>query len=279
MKNQNYITTNHRGGIGNVMFKLAASISLAIYNNVDYIFSNEFIRISDLCYLPGSLGRPATQGHPDYRVYYSNILRGITFIDRLPGSYMTYTENDFHYIPIQYQQGSNLLLDGYFQSEKYFENNKSLIFDLYCPTEDIKNQIKNLFPDIHDFASLHVRRGDYLQFPSHHPLQTKDYYEEAVNRIGIDKTFLVFSDDLEGCKELLDFIPNKIFYTSNIDWMDMYTMSMCNDNIICNSTFSWWGAWLNENPNKKVISPTKWFGPAYAHCSTQDLIPESWQRI
>ena len=76
-----YISTNHRGGIGNVLFKLAASISAAIDNNVEYVFSNEFIRPKDLAMV--------TQGYPDYRIYYSNILRNIKFVDRLPQPYVT----------------------------------------------------------------------------------------------------------------------------------------------------------------------------------------------
>ena len=111
-----YISTNHRGGIGNVLFKLAASISAAIDNNVDYLFSNEFIRDKDLMMV--------TKGLPDYRVYYDTILRNVSFIDKLPTPYTTYIEPYFHYAPIPYLEGTNLVLDGGFQSEKYFENNK-----------------------------------------------------------------------------------------------------------------------------------------------------------
>lgn len=266
-----FITANHCGGLGNAMFKLASAISTAIDNNVPYIFSNEFVRPVDVAVVTG--------GFPDYRIYYDNILRGIQFIDKLPEEYITHGEPGFHYTPIQYQPGTNLLLAGYFQSEKYFLNNKQTIMDLYGPPEHIKEQIRINYPEIGNYASIHVRRGDYLYYPDHHPQQSKEYYEAAVNEIGIDKTYMIFSDDLEGCKDLLDFIPNKHFFTSNVNWMDMYIMSMCSDNIICNSTFSWWGAWLNQNPNKKVIAPNHWFGPAYHFYSTQDLIPESWIKI
>ena len=114
----NYITTNHRGGLGNVMFKLAASISLAIDNEVEYIFSNEFLRPVD---------RITTKGDPDYRRFYNNVLRNVKFINKLPGHYFVHTEKQFNYKEIPYEKGINLLLDGYFQSEKYFENNKQYI--------------------------------------------------------------------------------------------------------------------------------------------------------
>ena len=275
----NFISTNHRGGIGNVMFKLAASISAAWDNNVDYIFSNEFIRTSDIHYLPGSLGRPATQGYVDYRVYYSNILRGVKFIDVLPTPYITYTEPGFEYNPIPYTPGTNLLLDGQFQSEKYFENYKDKIVDLFKISDEIESQIREFIPNVNDLAFLHVRRGDYTQFPNHHPLTTREFYEQAVKEIGEDKTYLIFSDDLEESKKLLDFIPNKHFYASGVDWMDFYIMSLCGDSIIANSSFSWWAAYLNSNPNKKVIAPVTWFGPVYAHYDTKDLIPNNWIKL
>ena len=75
---------------------------------------------------------------------------------------------------------------------------------------------------------------------------------------------------------MFNFIPNKYFFNSGTDWLDMYIMSMCEHNIICNSTFSWWAAYLNENTNKIVIAPKKWFGVVYESWDTSDLIPNSW---
>lgn len=265
-----YITTNHRGGIGNVMFKLAASISLAKNNNVDYIFSNEFIRPKDMV---------ATKGLPDYRRYYTNLLRKINFIDRLPDHYFIHTEQQFHYHEIPYTQGTNLLLDGYFQSERYFENHKEFIKNLFSPTEEIKQQIVGSLPNISEYTSIHVRRGDYLQYPNHHPQQSIDYFKQACDIVGTNKPYIIFSDDLDGVQNMFDFLPNKIFYTSGEDWLDMYTMSLCENNIICNSTFSWWGAYLNSNPNKKVITTTNWFGPVYRTWSIQDLFPKEWIKL
>ena len=263
----NYISTNHRGGLGNVMFKLAAAIGVALDNKVDYLFSNEFLRPVD---------QITTHGFPDYRRFYDNVLRNVSFITELPNPYVTYVENQFNYKTIEYQSGTNLLLDGYFQSEKYFQNNKQYIVDLFKPTDEIKQLILSNYSEINQYVSIHVRRGDYLHFPDHHPQQSSDYYQTAFNQIGIDKTYIIFSDDVEGCKDLFDFIPNKFFYNSGTDWLDMYIMSMCEHNIICNSSFSWWAAYLNENPNKIVIAPKKWFGNVYASWDTSDLIPADW---
>jgi hypothetical protein len=256
----NYITTNHRGGLGNVMFKLAASISMAIDNGVEYIFSNEFIRPND----------------PNYENYANNILRNINFIDKLPESFLVYSETQFDHHNINYIKGTNLLLDGYFQSEKYFENNKQFIIDLFGPNEEIENRILTNLPDVFNYVSIHIRRGDYLQLPNHHPQQSAEYYKSAAEIIGLDKTYLIFSDNLDEVKNMFDYLPNKIFYTSGEDWLDMYTMSFCKDNIICNSTFSWWGAYLNKNKNKKIITTNRWFGSAYAHFNISTLFPSEW---
>lgn len=257
----NFITTNHRGGLGNVMFKLSAAISLAIDNNIEYIFSKEFIRPNI---------------DPDYGKFYDNILRNIKFIDRLPSNYTVHRERQFSYSEIKYTRGTNLLLDGYFQSEEYFINNKKTIIDIFRPTENIKKSVLSDLPDVNSYVSVHIRRGDYLNFPDHHPQQSPEYFRSASELIGIDKTHLIFSDDIESVKGMFDYLPNKIFYTSGRDWLDLYTMSMCGDNIICNSTFSWWGAYLNMNKNKKVIANSKWFGPAYIHHSTASLFPKEW---
>lgn len=266
----NYITTNHRGGLGNVMFKLAASISLAIDNEVDYIFSNEFLRPVD---------RITTKGDPDYRRFYNNVLRNVKFINKLPGHYFVHTEKQFNYKEIPYEKGINLLLDGFFQSEKYFENNKQYIKDLFNPNQEITDKILTNLPDVYNYASIHIRRGDYLQYPNHHPQQSIEYYKNAAEIIGIEKTYLIFSDDLDGIKDMFDFLPNKIFYTSGEDWLDMYTMSFCKDNIICNSTFSWWGAYLNPHEDKKVITTNNWFGPVYGNWDISTLFPEDWIRL
>lgn len=259
------------GGLCNVMFKLAASISLAIDNKVDYIFSNEFIRQIDKDIVCG--------GFDDYRIFYDNVLRNITFVDKLPSEYKVHNETSFNYTPISYTKGENLLLNGYFQSEKYFINNKEFILKLFKPTEKIKQYILNNLPNVNKSISIHVRRGDYLNLPSFHPQQPIDYYISSVKLLGIDRDYLIFSDGLDDIKNLFDFIPNKQFVTLGENYLDLYAMSMCEHNIICNSTFGWWGAYLNENENKKVIAPKLWFGSSLSHLNTSDIIPNEWIKL
>ena len=257
----NYITTNHQGGLCNVLFKLSAAISLSVDNEIDYIFSNEFIRYGY---------------DPDYNRYKDNVLRNIDFVDVLPDTYDVYHEPSFSYNEINYENGKNLLLSGYYQSEMYFKKNKRKIIDLFKPTEKIKFLLCDKILDLQKSSSIHVRRGDYLNLPDFHPQQPIEYYKKAVNILGHDKNYLIFSDDINGIKEMFDFIPNKTFVSLGEDFLDLYAMSLCEHNIICNSTFGWWGAYLNENENKKVIAPKFWFGPNLSNNNTKDLIPEEW---
>jgi hypothetical protein len=260
------------GGLCNVMFKLAVSISLALDNDVEYIFSNEFIRQMDKDIVCG--------GFNDYRIYYDNILRNIKFIDKLPSAYRTHSEpKSFNYEQITYHKGENLLLYGYYQSEKYFINNKDFIINLFEPTNEIREHILGVVPNIKNSISIHIRQGDYLNLPDYHPQQSIDYYTSAINLLGVDKNYLIFSDGLDGIKNNFDFIPNKQFITLGKDYLDLYAMSMCEHNIICNSTFGWWGAYLNENKNKKVIAPNKWFGPSSSYLNSSDIVPDNWIKI
>ena len=263
-----FISTNHQGGICNVLFKLSASISLAIDNNVEYIFSKEFLRpISTECPKPGF--------DPDYSVYEDNLLRNISFIEKLPVPYRVHKEYTFNYSHIKYNIGENLLLEGYFQSEKYFLNNKDYIINLFKPTESIKQIILERLPNVQNSISIHIRRGDYLTNPNYHPQQSIEYYTSAINLLGIDKNYLIFSDDLNGVKSMFDFLPNKQFVSLGKDYLELYSISMCEHNIICNSTFGWWGAYLNENKDKKIIGPNNWFGPS-AGLNSSDILPDNW---
>jgi hypothetical protein len=104
-----------------------------------------------------------------------------------------------------------------------------------------------------------------------------DYDVEKLAKSELKRTlFLIFSDDIEWCKSNLDFIKNKIFISGNLDYQDLYLMSMCNHNIISNSSFSWWGAWLNNHKNKKVIYPSRWFNFS---ADTSEIGGENWIKI
>ena len=278
---ENFVTSNIIGegvqtlGLGNQLFSIAAALGLAYENNATPIFNMKTPQLP----------------------YKNNIFRNLNeHLEITPLNY--YNEPFFHYKKISYTPG--IQLNGYFQSEKYFVNNRDKILDTFKISDEDKKFIEHnfghLLKDI--TVSLHIRRGDYTlpQYSSHHPTQTIDYYNEAMSHFSSNVNYLVFSDDIDWAKQNLkgdniNFVTkqtitgNDVMTTLDIskggwpDYIEMYLMSMCDHNIIANSSFSWWGAWLNENLNKIVIAPKKWFGSAYQGINDNDIVPETWIRI
>lgn len=193
---------------------------------------------------------------------------------------LIYYEPAYHYHPIPRIKG-DIDLHGYFQSYKYFEHQWENIKEYF--TYNRRRELINSSAFILDeqTCSIHVRRGDYLGKPQVHVNQTALYYLKAIEKIygetPKDVLFVFFSDDIGWCKESFD-LPNMYFSDCESEIADLYLMSLCDNNIIANSSFSWWGAWLNENPYKKVVAPKEWFGPALKH-NTKDLIPANWVTI
>lgn len=232
--------------MGNQLFQIAAAYALAQKNNVEF-----------LC--------PEWQ----YAQYFSNQFKpyiGEPIEKR-------FSENGFHYTPIPFED--NLSIDGYFQSAKYFENiNVQELFKFKREREVISYH--------EGYASIHVRRTDYLKYPDHHPLCTLEYYKKAIYLSGY-KNFTVFSDDPEWCRKNFknDEIYSFVFSDGKSDIEDFQFMSQYKCNIISNSTFSWWAAMLNKNPDKLIIAPSKdnWHGVAYKDWNHDDLIPEDWEQI
>ena len=254
------ITTNLVGGLGNYMFQIAAAYSLSLDNDDTCGFDN---------------GNSVTV-HRHVDVYRPNILRNLTFGPT--STTVTHTEPFFHYNQIPYSQ--NLKLNGYYQSEKYFKHNRGRILDYFSIDDTSREYIEEKYGNLlkNNTCSVHVRRGDYVGLSNIHPPCSLDYYNKSVKQMDSDTVFLVFSDDIQWCKENFKFSDLIHFVEGNPDYIDMWLMSMCKNNIIANSSFSWWGSWLNQNTNKEVIAPKKWFGPGVRH-NTQDLIPETWTII
>lgn len=253
------VTTKLVGGLGNFMFQIAAVYGYALKNGHTPIIT-----------LQGTF--PV---HNSFDTYREDIFEKIIPVSFLPLAELSrYEEPSFNYQEIPMHEGG-VLLDGYFQSEKYFEHCKQFIRDLFTPKK--KEEALQLFEHYEGMTicSLHVRRGDYLDKQQYHPVQPLDYYYQAMSSMPGDTKYLIFSDDIEWCKSI--FKGDQFFFVEgNKDSEDLLLMSCCTHNIIVNSTFSWWGAWLNENPEKRVIAPRKWFGPAYSHFNTEDIYCPDW---
>lgn len=178
----------------------------------------------------------------------------------------------------------NCTFVGYWQTEKYFKDIRDIL-DFRFQFNQINFELKKFADTLSGdaYVSVHVRRGDYLLNPGvYMGICTRDYYIRAieyVQRMEANSKFIFFSDDLEWVKENLD-VPNAIYCHKNMfgqyeDWYDMYLMSKCRHNIIANSSFSWWGAWLNQNEKKMVVAPKRWIG----YAETPDIWCEGWVRL
>jgi len=191
-----------------------------------------------------------------------------------------YEPDDFSYRPIPMVDDINLC--GYFQSYKYFEDNKSHILKIFRVNNEIEERISRGFKFIEDTetCSIHVRRGDYLNMPEYHPFLGIEYYKNAIDLFDNNMLFVVFSDDINWCKENFGKINRRFVYIDyNNQPIELHIMKLCKNHIIANSSFSWWGAYLCENHNQTVIAPKKWFGVAYNKYTTKDLLPPLWRQI
>ncbi len=185
------------------------------------------------------------------------------------------------------QLKGNIYLEGYWQSEKYFMGFSDEIranFTFKLPLSIKNNEISTHISQV-NAVSLHVRRGDYANSPkttATHGLCSLDYYRAAIDYVTahvIQPHFFVFSDDIAWVKANLN-IDSSVFFidhnTNQESYNDMRLMSLCKHNIIANSSFSWWGAWLNQNTEKIVIAPKQWFSKP---TDASDLIPAGWIRL
>jgi len=259
----NIVSTRLMGGLGNMMFQIATSYSVALRDDKEMICDTRNMMIP----------------HKPYSFYTNSVFRNVKFSNTLTNSNHL-GEGEFNYTPIPKLDG-NIKLVGHFQSEKYFINHRNKILELFEIDDVTKNYLFEKYREIinKDTCSIHVRRGDYLGLKNHHPIQPIEYYLQAIKLIGEDKHYVIFSDNIKWCEDNFKFLNNKTFISDNKDYEDLYLMSMCKNNIIANSTFSWWGAWLNKNKDKKVIAPKQWFGVSNSHLDTSDLYCEKWITI
>ncbi|HEY3371201.1 MAG TPA: alpha-1,2-fucosyltransferase [Prolixibacteraceae bacterium] len=177
-------------------------------------------------------------------------------------------------------------LIGTWQSYWYLNGIRDIILKEFTFIKPNDNNNRAIIDSIQNTnsVSIHVRKGDYLNKrwnATHHVIQKADYYFRAIQYINSQVAqpfFFIFSDDINWTKEALNGIPNATYISHNTNkknYIDMYLMSICKHNIIANSTFSWWGAWLNQNKDKIVIAPNIWINGV--ECS--EIIPPDWKLI
>jgi len=186
-----------------------------------------------------------------------------------------------YFDPHIFEESKSMYYAGYWQNERYFYNISDMIrqdFTFRNQLNDKNLHLKSLINNTVS-VSIHVRRGDYVNHSALGNICDIEYYRKAINYINAnisDAKFFIFSNDVSWCKENVQ-ITNCYYIDWNIDkdsYMDMQLMSLCKHNIIANSSFSWWGAWLNCNSQKIIISPSKWFNNI--DYDIRDIVPDSW---
>ena len=184
---------------------------------------------------------------------------------------VTLTEKSHAYQELPFEESwrkGNIILDGYWQTEKYFKEFRERIIQTFgFPWEPMPG-----------FVSVHVRRTDYLTLQKKHPLITKEWIDNAMAQFpGFH--FFFFSDDPAWCKVVYGHRSDVTVSRGRTEQDDLISMSHCEHHICSASTFSWWGAWLNQNPKKRIIMPKRWFTPGWGGLDTSDIVPAEWERL
>lgn len=276
---QNMTTIKLKGGLGNQMFQYATGLAVAIHNNDKLAL--------DVSYYENQSSKDTPRNF-ELSIFnistssFKNITPSKTtlLINKIRDK--LFPNNPYAFDPKIFSSNN---LEGAFQNETYFIDIKDQIlkeFTLKKESEkfiETRKYIKSI-PSV----SIHIRRGDYVSNPQahmYHGVQTFEYYKKAydhiVNTIGLNFTLFIFTDDIEWTRENITFHTNThIISEHNFSSAEeLLLMSYCSHNIISNSSFSWWSAWLNQNPQKIVIAPQQWT----AKNIQSDIIPKSWKKI
>jgi len=280
------------GGLGNQMFQYAAGRALSVKRDIPFVvdFDDPYIYakrsfgldVFDLDYQTASFGQ-LLGAKPKRKV----LRRLFKWTGNDPDKYLYREKMDFYYQPELFDCPNGSYVSGFWQSEKYFLDIADIIrrdFGFKNPQNALNKSHADAINNCNSI-SIHIRRGDYILVPNTNKIHGTcdlEYYQRAIEIISEkanDPVFFCFSDDMEWVKGNLK-INHPVRYIDNNTangYEDMRLMSYCKHHVIANSSFSWWGAWLNPNPDKIVIAPKKWLNnPAVV---VKDLIPDSWIKL
>lgn len=282
-----------KGGLGNQLFQYALGRQCAIKNNTDLFLDTSSFKTDTLREFSLNQFNIKVQSISNLNSFEfdgKNYSFDLSFFKKISNPFLfsnKIKEKGFNFSPLVLNQTKKYYLDGYWQSEKYFSNIRSILLNEISLSPHLlsqekyilnSNSIKNT-----NSVSIHIRRGDYVTNPktsSYHGVCSKDWYLEAVNYLESNYSnlrYFIFSDDIAWAKENISPNASTQYINPGLsgeEAIDIMLMSLCKHNILANSSFSWWGAWLNQNPDKQVVAPKKWF--THAENDTRDLLPESW---
>jgi hypothetical protein len=255
------VTVNLMGGVGNQIFQYAYSRALAAQGREVYLTNIQVVNVTD------------------HRIY---SLDGFNTVVKLynppPIGAAPFYESGLPFDPKMLAVPEPTIVYGYFQTEKYFLHIEDSIRKELSLKNPLSEKAQVLAKEIQNCnsVSLHVRRGDYLQLLAFHGMVDPSYYSAALEvitkQVSNSKVY-IFSDDTKWCKENF----TGIIVETGDKFEDLYLMSLCRHNVIVNSSFSWWAAWLNANPDKIVVAPREWFSSK--DLDSRDVVPEKWLKI
>lgn len=250
------ITVKIQGGLGNQMFQFACGKALSFKLKQQLLLDISFYKTRHR-----KTKRNFQLDNFNFEInYYNGNLNDFSIIK----------ENNIN--TIESIKNTNLYLDGYWQSESYFFDISDLIRQCFSLDNLQINKYCDILNNKYKTISLHVRRTDYIKYQHIYFIQPKSYYDEAIKIFDNYDYLLVFSDDIQWCKDNFKY-SNIIFVENNSAIEDLYIMSNCTNNITTNSSFSWWAAWLNKNLSKKIIAPKKWWTNSD---EINSIIPKDW---
>lgn len=278
-----------KGGLGNQLFQYAAAKAVARNYSSKLGMDKSSFEVNSYTKRNLSILNLNLKTNLKTRNYLKKIkyLRKLPFLSKITiNEIMETKQNELKYDPLYYNASKINILSGYFQSYKYFENIREILLEEFQPLQKsaLVNGYSDLIKSKQSSISLHVRRGDYVKLGWD---LSVNYYLNALSEMIKLMNFnnnkislFIFSDDINWCQDNLiknDFKEVNITLINDKelkDYEELYLMSLCENNIISNSTFSWWGAWLNRNDEKIVIAPDKWIEEKTT--TEFNIIPDEW---
>ena len=289
-----------RGGLGNQLFQFAAAYSLARSKGVElksdlYTYTKHPLRKYELGHFNIQLPE-ATRSEVHQFTGNNPVVRYLNKKNNYLNCPNVFAQPHYHFYEDFFSLPSSIYLSGYWQSEKYFTYVADSLRKMITPAIPLDPPNTDLVASVNssDSVAIHIRRSDYVTESFFQPMGL-DYYERAIKEITTrisSPRYFVFSDDIEWTRQKFSHLKDATFVEHNKgdnSFKDLLLMSACRNQVIANSTFSWWAAWLNSNPNKIVIAPAKWFHntwltkkePVYPcrFYNTKDLLPSTWTHL
>jgi hypothetical protein len=285
------ITIHLKGGLGNQLFQIFVTIAYALEHGQIYVFP-----YSDK--LGTGIVRP-TYWHTFLHklLVYTTANNSYLYMNKEINNLPIIRENGFHYQPLPaIDKRVDFALDGYYQSYRYFEKFQEKIYEiigLVALQKHVRKEFQYYLENAYT-VSMHFRLGDYKYKQEYHPVMPKEYYKRSLRYIlsnaarPIRVLYFCEAEDNGYVNEIIECLKNA-FQDYSIefvkvddtieDWKQLLLMSCCNSQIIANSTYSWFGAYLCQDDKKHVCYPNTWFGPAMGDKNLSDLFPQTWTKI